>query len=46
MQNHTLQLLKQHGFIVEESGAELASNPDLSPIEHILHIIKQKICQR
>ncbi len=29
MQNHTLQLLQQHGFVVEESGAELACSPDL-----------------
>ena len=30
MQNHILQLLQQHGFIVEESGAELTYSPDLS----------------
>ncbi len=30
-----LQLLQQHGFVIEESGAELACSPDLSPIENI-----------
>ncbi len=25
MQNHILQILQQHGFVVEESGAELVS---------------------
>ncbi len=35
MQNHILQLLQQHGFVVEESGAELACSPDLSPIKNI-----------
>ncbi len=46
MQNHILQLLQQHGFVVEESGAELACSPDLSPIENIWRIIKLKIHQR
>ncbi len=45
-QNHILQLLQQHGFVVEESGAELACSPDLSPIENIWRIIKRKIRQR
>ncbi len=36
---HTLQLLQQHGFVVEESGAELTCSPDLSPIENISCII-------
>ncbi len=42
VQNHILAALKQHGFVVEESGAELACSPDLSPIENIWHIIKRK----
>ncbi len=46
MQNHILQLLQQHGFVVEESGAEFACSPDLSPIENIWCTIKPQIHQR
>ncbi len=43
----TYCILQHHGFVVEESGAELAAcSPNPSPIENIWHIIKQKIYQR
>ncbi len=43
VQTHILQLLQQHGFIIEDSGAELVCLPDLSLIENIWLIIKRKI---
>ncbi len=47
MQYHILQLLQQHGFVVEESGCwiGLPAVPDLSPIDNIWRIIKRKIHQ-
>ncbi len=39
VQNHILQLLQQHSFVVEEYVNWPANNPDLSPIENIWCII-------
>ncbi len=47
MQNHILQLLQQHVFVVEESGCWISLLQSRSfPIENIWCIIKWKIHQR